>query len=313
MQFTLNYQPSRFDFDISHSQKIFLAGSCFAENIGELLLRHRFNALVNPSGILFNPASVLDRLLAALHKRSLSDADIVNREGSFVSYFHHSSVNAQNPTALKQKVENLNAQSYVFLRSAHILILTFGTAFVYRRAETGNIVGNCHKQPSGNFVKQILTVEDISTGYAELIKKLWDLNPQLKIIFTVSPVKYLKDGLVENNLSKATLLLAVDQLVKTNDNCYYFPAYELVNDDLRDYRFYKEDLAHPTPQAIWYVWQKFSGSVFTQNTRRINEHLANIHRAETHRPLGVYADPDLINYVRKQRELVNAIDPSIRF
>ncbi len=285
MKLHLNYTPPRSDLEIDHNQKLFLTGSCFAENIGILLLEHKFETIINSSGILFNPLSIFNDLKEMIQQRSFNDGHILEKGGEYFSFSHHSSVNATSKEKLTEKIDQSTTSSFSFLKEADILIITFGTAFYYKHIALDACVANCHKQPGAHFEKKLLSVNQIVEQYNFLLKELSKLNSKLKIIFTVSPVKYLKDGIEKNNISKATLLLSVNEIVQNNINCFYFPAYELVTDDLRDYRFYKEDMAHPNDQAITYVWEKFSETYFNTKTKVLNEKIGKLNTALKHKML----------------------------
>ncbi|MBA2611724.1 MAG: GSCFA domain-containing protein [Bacteroidetes bacterium] len=315
MQFHLNYTPPKFPFDIDHKHNLFLIGSCFSENMGNLLEQHKFKIASNPNGILFNPASIHQCLTDVLNLKDLSDNFILTRNGLFYSYLHHTSINAPSPKALKEKINAKTKKANDHLKESDLLIITFGTAFFYHHLTTGQVVANCHKQPQQIFEKNLLAVIEIVSAYTGLIKKLQVFNPKLKIIFTVSPVKYLKDGVVENNLSKCTLILAVHELIKQNKNCYYFPAYELVNDDLRDYRFYKEDLAHPNDMAVNYIWEKFSETCFNEQTVLLNKQINKLCTAQNHREMSTGSEEQqkLKDFITKQKEELKKALPNIEF
>lgn len=285
MRFHLNHIPKASEFKISHDKSVFLLGSCFSENIGDYFKSYKFKTVSNPGGILFNPASIANTLQRLITEDEVDEKFIVERDGLFYSLLNHSSLSSATKQDLVQKLYTLEKQSAEVLKTADVLIITFGSAFVYRHRELNKTVANCHKLPASVFEKKLLKVEQITKNYSVLIQQLQLFNPGLKIIFTVSPVKYLRDGVVENNLSKATLLLSVSDLVNKFSNCAYFPAFELINDDLRDYRFYKEDLAHPNEQAIEYVWQKFSECYFNDTTRHLNQQIAELNKALNHRSI----------------------------
>lgn len=315
MKFHLNYTPPKFDFEIDHQHNLFLIGSCFSENIGSLLEQHKFKTYSNPSGILFNPASIHQSLTDILNLKDLSDNFILSRDGLYYSYLHHTSVNAGTSQELKEKVNHQTKEANELLKKSDLLIITFGTAFFYHHLTSGQVVANCHKQPQQIFEKNLLASNELISAYNGLIKKLQSFNPKLKIVFTVSPVKYLKDGVVENNLSKSILALSVHELIKQNKNCYYFPAYELVNDDLRDYRFYKEDLAHPNELAINYVWEKFSETCFNSKTIGLNNQIHKLNLALNHRQMGAGSQEQekLQSFIVKQKEEIKKLYPTIEF
>jgi len=315
MKFHLNYSPEPAAFSIDHKNSILLVGSCFAENIGGFLKDSKFTTRINPNGILFNPLSVLDCISSAVQNLKIQEDFLLEREGLFYSYLHHSSYSSTHKKELLKNICSETENTHYFLKSADFLIITFGTAFVYYHKQLGQPVANCHKQPSEVFTKKMLEVNEITSVYTRLIEDLKAFNPALKIIFTVSPVKYLKDGIEENNLSKSTLLLGIHKLVEQHQHCSYFPAFEFVNDDLRDYRFYKEDLAHPNDLAIEYIWQKFSECYFKQETLRLNQQIQKLNQVLNHRQINKNSleNEKLSAFIEKQKEEIKKLDPSIEF
>lgn len=314
MQFHLNHKPSKSNFLIGHESRIMLTGSCFAENIGKNFHDLKFKSICNPSGILFNPLSIATSLSDIINQQPINEKYILNRGELFFSYQHHSSVFGNTKTELIDKIKIINEEAYQFLIKTEVLIITFGSAFVYEHFELGS-VGNCHKQAGTLFTKKLLTVSEIVKEFVMLINEIKSINPSIKIIFTVSPVKYLRDGVVENNLSKSTLLLSVNELVNTTTNCFYFPAFELVNDDLRDYRFYKPDMAHPNEQAIEYVWNKFSDCFFDEKTKELNKLIHKLNLALLHRPMNnsFEATTKLDAFIEKQKLEIKNLKPFIEF
>lgn len=308
MQFNLNYTPPPSDFKIAHGDSIFLIGSCFSENVQHYLHNYKFNTFSNPNGILFNPFSIAYCLKSVLHQKLFDEKFILERDGLFYSYLHHSSVNDSDRSSLLHKINSINSEAFSFLKEAKVLVITFGSAYAFDHRELDETVANCHKQPGTLFLKKILNIHDIVTAYTQLIRKLQLFNPELKIVFTVSPVKYLKDGIVENNHSKSVLLLAVHELIK-NEHCSYFPAFELVNDDLRDYRFYKQDMAHPNEQAIEYVWNKFSDCFLSHKTKELNSQIQKLNLALAHKPMNPLSDEfkKLEEFIAKQKELIKKL------
>lgn len=307
MNFILDYNPKKPTYAINHAHKLLLIGSCFAENIGEKLQKHCFKTLINPSGILFNPSSISSCIKALLNQEAINESSLLNHGGIYLSFNYHSSIYGHSKAELLSKIKSIQTEFYDNIKLTNYLIITFGTAYVYHHKINKTIVANCHKQPGTDFEKRLLTVNDIVSDYKQLILQLKKINPNIHIVFTVSPVKYLKDGLEENSISKATLLLAVNQICKET-NAFYFPAYELVTDDLRDYRFYKEDLAHPNEQAIDYVWNKFSDTFFTEETKQLNRELNSIRQSENHKllfPESEEAKHFLSNLENKKQTLKN--------
>ncbi len=305
MRFHLDYTPKSSPNKIDHQQKITLLGSCFSENVGEHLCKTGFDILRNPNGILFNPSSISGSLRNIIFKKKINTSLFIQRNDLFFSLQNHSSIFGKTKDELESKLEDLEANAHNFLKQADHLIITLGSAFVYKHLRSNTIAGNCHKLPAQDFQKRMLSIEEIVNDYKTLITELRVFNPKLNIIFTVSPVKYLKDGVEENTLSKSTLLLAVNQICK-DLKCFYFPAYELVIDDLRDHRFFKEDLAHPNQEAITYVWEKFSECFFKEETTKLSKEVEAICIASKHAPLfpeSEEAKKFKVNLENKKKEL----------
>lgn len=283
MQFHLEFQPAISEYKITHQDGVLFIGSCFSEHIANRLIDLKFNVKTNPFGIVFNPRSIATSLHRMIHKKYFKEDDVFEKEGLWYSLEAHSSICSSSKNEL---LETLNYSINLWnqeLCHANYLVVTLGSAFAYKHKQQEKIVANCHKLPQSLFDKLLLENHEIIVDFQELIEDVKSINPLLKWMFTVSPVKHLRDGVVENNLSKANLLLAVHQLVKQNSNCFYFPAYELVIDDLRDYRFYESDMAHPNAQAINYVWKRFSEVYFNDSTNQINDRVLQIHQAYHHR------------------------------
>jgi hypothetical protein len=313
MKFHLNYNPKKVGLEINHHSKVFMIGSCFAENIGGFLSDSKFKTCVNPNGILFNPTSIANALVEALQNKEVAEKFILEREGLFYSYLHHSSFSASKKADLIAQINKSTKAAHDFLKETDVLVITLGSAFIYHHKQLDQTAANCHKQRSENFNKRLLDVDGIVEKYNTLIDDLKKVNQNLKIIFTVSPVKYLKDGVEENNLSKSTLLLSIHKLVSQHNHCFYFPAYELVNDDLRDYRFYKADLAHPNQMAIDYVWQKFSETYFSPKTVELNQQIQKLNTALNHRQMkeDSLENEKLNDFIEKQRTIILKLNPEL--
>lgn len=315
MRLHLDHNPAKTGIEINHSHKIFMAGSCFVDNIGSLLGQNKFEILSNPNGIQFNPSSIFNGINSCINPQEIDERFILNRDDIFFSYLHHSSVHAEVKSDLIKKINTENKKATQFLKTADFLFITFGSAYVYRHLELEVIVSNCHKQAGNTFEKSLLKIDGIVNDYSNLISALQTFNPSLRVIFTVSPVKYLKDGILENNLSKSTLLLSIHELTQRFKNCHYFPAYELVTDDLRDYRFYKEDMAHPNEQAIQYVWEKFSECYFSKETLALNLQIQKLNLALNHRSL-IHNSAEafkLNDFIIKQKQEIHKLNPTIKF
>ncbi|MFT4153044.1 GSCFA domain-containing protein [Parafilimonas sp.] len=292
MQFFANINIKPLEPSISYRDKILLTGSCFTEHIGNFLIESKFNALQNPNGILFDPKSVASSLLSYIQNRQYAEADLFYLNEAWNSWQHHSRFsNADKETCLAA-INNSRQQAHAFLKEADWLIITLGSAFTYKLTPEsphstrwiGGEVANCHKAPAQNFIKHLNTIEEIVTVFDNVIHRLFHFNPGLRIIFTISPVRHLRDGVVDNNRSKARLIEAVHHLVNKFDKLYYFPAYELVIDVLRDYRFYDVDLAHPNYAATQFVLEKFSEACFDRPTNELAEEIKKINIAKKHKP-----------------------------
>lgn len=270
---------------IDHQQKLMMVGSCFTENIGHRLKRFKFQVDLNPFGILYNPESIAKSLRVLMDGKNYEQSDLFIHDGVWHSFDHHSRFSSKSADEVLEGINDQILHSRQHLKESSYLILSFGTAWVYELKKTGEIVSNCHKLPASDFKRLRLTPGEIVEDYRELISALWKFNPNLKILFTVSPVRHWKDGAVENQLSKSTLLLAVDRLIKGFglEQCAYFPSYEIVMDELRDYRFYAPDMLHVNEQAVDHIWGKFSQVMLTNESLEINKQVLKVVKAKEHR------------------------------
>jgi hypothetical protein len=284
---------------ISYKDSILLVGSCFTEHIGNYLMDVKFNVLQNPNGILFNPISICNSLVSYIHNKQYNEDDLFFLNEAWHSWQHHSRFsNADLYEGLRIINESQNA-AHGFLKKADWIIITLGSSFVYklspetptslRRKVRGEAVANCHKAPAQTFIKHLSTIEETVSALDDTIHQLFHFNPQLKIIFTISPVRHLRDGVVENNRSKARLIEVVHHLVNKFEKLYYFPAYELVIDVLRDYRFYDIDLAHPNYAATQFVLEKFSETCFDGSTQELMKEIRKIVIAKNHTPFNPHS------------------------
>jgi len=266
---------------INHLNELLLLGSCFSQNIGRKLEESKFNICNNSFGTVYNPISIAQNLNRLKDNQLYKDRNTYNYKNEKLVNFSN-----QNSLPITDKEEFLNlendklAKDIKAFKEVKTIVLTFGTAQVYERCDTNEAVANCHKIPSTFFNNRLLSVSEIVEMYEPIITQLADRN----FVFTVSPVRHIKGGLYQNNLSKSTLHLAINELVKNHDNCYYFPAYEIVIDELRDYRFYKEDMVHPSDQAVNYIWNKFSETYFNTETIVLNAEILKVKNASTHKP-----------------------------
>lgn len=285
MIFRTELQPSPPPFRLSLRQPLLSVGSCFADVIGERLRTAKFPVLVNPFGTIFHPLPAARLLSLALEEEMPGAESYLCFQEHWLNYLLHSSINAPSQDALQQKL----AQSLQEVRSklieAQALMLTMGTSFVYELLDPVLTVANCHKQPQKLFNKRLVPAEEMLQTLRSLWHQLKALNPNLKLILTVSPVRHLKDTLELNSLSKALLRLVCHQLSEAHpQDIYYFPSYELLMDDLRDYRFYGPDLLHPSPEAEQYVWEKFSATLLDEEAGNFLKEWIPLQQALTHRP-----------------------------
>ena len=275
---------------IDYPSGVTMMGSCFTENIGQKLADRKFNVDINPFGILYNPVSLANSLRFLMQPRPFSEADLFFDQGSWNSFMHHSRFSGtgreQVLTAMNQQLE----QSSSFLKNARFLIVTFGTAWVYEWIQSGQVVSNCHKIPAKKFRRYRLSVDGIVENYCSLWAELLKFNPNIKLVFTVSPIRHWKDGAIENQRSKSTLLLAIDRIIKScgNETCYYFPSYEILMDELRDYRFYSGDMLHLSDVAAEHIYSKFSKTMIAEDCLKLSADIVKISKAVMHRPLNPF-------------------------
>ncbi len=283
MQFRLEFTPRPFAQKINHRQHLLLIGSCFTENIGNKLKQLKFSVLENPNGILFNPVSIVNSVQSYIRNKQYDAADLFYQNECWNSWAHHSRFSHPDQQACLDKINQSQQQAHDFLKKADWLLITVGSAFVYELAENG-VVANCHKVPTDKFNKRLLSADEISAALKTMLDDIAAFNPAAKVIFTISPVRHLRDGFVENNRSKAALVQAIHQLTDTGENLFYFPAYELVIDDLRDYRFFAEDMVHPNYAATNYVWEKFIHTAIDESSQALMKEISGINAAKSHKP-----------------------------
>ena len=285
MEFRTLVELPKKELTISYSDQILLLGSCFAENIGNLLVKNKFNCEVNPFGVLYNPLSIGNALQCLDDKKTFSEKDLFEYKGLYHSFMHHGSFSASSADECLNNINNRMQSATAQFPKLNYLLITFGTAYVYEYKQTGMVVANCHKLPDSAFTRRLLSVEQIVDTYVSLITDLLKKNADVRILFSVSPIRHVKDGMHRNQLSKATLLLAIDQLKEAFPrNVFYFPSYELVMDELRDYRFYADDMLHPSSVAVNYLWEAFDSCYFSRETRQIMKEWGRISKALQHKP-----------------------------
>lgn len=271
---------------VSHEHPVVMLGSCFTDNIGGCLLGGGFPACVNPCGTLYNPASIASALLDILYERPYTRDDLFQHEGLWHSWSHHSRFSGPDPDAVVEHINKSQAEASEAMSKASALFITFGTSWIFRLTEEGRVVANCHKKPATLFQREMLNTQKVYGLWKKMLRELQARYPDLKTVFTVSPIRHLADGAHGNQASKSTLLLAIDQLTQEfKDTSLYFPAYEIMMDDLRDYRFYAADMLHPSPVAVAYIYDKFCESFMTQATVMKALQAEREARRAAHRPL----------------------------
>lgn len=270
---------------VLYGQQLFLMGSCFAENIGERLLRNKFRTEVNPFGILYNPFSVAGSLERLTEARAFTKEELFVYDGIWHSFSHHSRFSSSDVSECLEKINERFFPAVRALDRTDWLLITWGTAFVYSIRESGRIVSNCHKLPEKFFDRRLLSAEEITVRWTALLNRLQEKYPRLRIVITVSPIRHLRDGAPANQVSKGTLLTAAWQLSRQFPCVRYFPSYEIMMDELRDYRFYAADMVHPSETAIEYIWERFTDTFFPPETRNIMKEWNALSKALQHKPL----------------------------
>lgn len=265
---------------ITHDTQFLLLGSCFAENIGQRLIDYRFQVDMNPFGVLYNPLSIAQAIERLLTGKPFTADELFQHNGLWHSWLHHGSFSDQSKEKALEKMNERFTLASQNLKKIDLLTITFGSAWVYEF--NGIVVTNCHKVPNNLFVRRRLTIDEIVARYTALFGALRKENPALKILLSVSPIRY---AATENQTSKATLLLATEALCQQCEGVRYFPAYEIVLDELRDYRFFADDMVHPSPMAVQYVWERFAQTYFTPDTLDLLPEIEKENRRAAHKPL----------------------------
>jgi hypothetical protein len=310
---TFNIKPSA--HRITYDDRVMFIGSCFASSIGTQLERGKMAVMINPAGTVYNPFSVCNTLDSITSGKEYTREELYYHDGMWLSFCHYTDFSSEDPDETLHKINSRLKEASSFLRSCRFLFITFGTARIYRWKKTGLVVSNCHKIPSGQFESELLSVGEIVDLWTEQLDRLNSLYPDLRVIFTISPVRHLKDGAHGNQISKSVLFLAVEELLHHSVNPEYFPAYELVMDDLRDYRFYDEDMTHPSDSAINYIWEAFSGCFLDTDALKIWNDALKITKARNHRFLTGSSSKKKI-FAEKMLNNISEIEsmvPSINF
>lgn len=311
MDFRTELRAEKSTWDVSHRNRILSVGSCFADFMGAKLSSCQFSILSNPFGIIYNPLSIAENLIFCTEKTFLANLDIVKSKDLYFSYQLHSQLYGSSETELLSKAAKIQEDTLEAIGNADYLLITLGTALVYQLIEKETTVANCHKMGSGLFEKRLLSVEEIKESFLRLISHVTGINNKIKLILSISPVRHLKDTISMNTVSKSVLRLACHQLCEaTPEKIQYFPAYEVIMDDLRDYRFYNSDLIHPSEVAQNYVWNKFGEIYFSKETQSLNKEIEEINTALQHRVFYPYSE-DYILFKKKMLEKVNNLNVKV--
>jgi hypothetical protein len=299
---TFSIEPSA--QKITYNDPVMFIGSCFATSIGNQLELGRMPVMINPAGTVYNPVSVCNTIETITSRKKYDSGDLCKYEDTYISFDHYTDFSSGNSEEILNKINTRSEEARKFVSSARFLFVTFGTARVFRLIESGKIVSNCHKIPASRFTHELLSTDYITSLWNDQLDKLKSLFPDLKVVFTISPVRHWKDGAHGNQVSKSVLFLAVEKLLEHPSRPAYFPAYELVMDDLRDYRFYDDDMLHVSDLAVDYIWESFCDCFFDETTAGLWKEVAKISKAVSHR-----IQTDNKNQVRKFAEnILSRID-----
>lgn len=300
---------------IDYNSNILLLGSCFVENIGEKLNYFKFQNSINPFGILFHPKAIENLIVNAVENKRYSDDDVFFQNEQWHCFEAHSKLSNSSKESL---LEDLNAEikltNLQIHKSSHIII-TLGTTWVYNFIESNQIVANCHKVVQKKFKKELLSVDSVFQSLNNIVAIIQKINNKAKVVFTVSPIRHLKDGFVENTISKSHLITAIHQIVKQQNNAYYFPSYEIMMDELRDYRFYSEDMLHPNNVAVNYIWNKFKGVWISNEASKVMKEVDVIQKGLLHKPFNLNSEAHLqfLEKLDSKKELLKKQFPYIKF
>lgn len=300
MQFRTEVKISKANFELTPHQPILMIGSCFIDNIGEKFRSAMWHAEVNPCGVQYNPISISRILLRALSGKPMTGDELVEKDQMWQSWLFDSHFSSSQKEDALVKINRALRLTRDALKNSQCIVVTLGTSWIYRLADSGEVVGNCHKFPATNFERERLIVAEIVEILKTMMLKVREMNPTVRFIYTVSPIRHFKDGAHQNTLSKSSLLLAVEQLCREFPEVEYFPAYEIMMDELRDYRFYASDMLHPSQVAIDYIWQRFREWCFSSEADKFTDEGTKLTARLRHRP--ITNDQRKIDDFRRQTE-----------
>lgn len=314
LQTQISLQKEKYN-PISYTSKILSVGSCFAVNIGSKLAYYKFETESNPLGILFHPKAVEKLLTKAINEEVYMEEDVFYINERWHCFDAHSELSHVDKNTLLANLNEAVKHTYNYVCKATHLVLTYGTAWVYRHIESDAVVTNCHKVPQKKFLKEILSVAEVYESIENSITLLKTINPKITTILTVSPVRHIKDGFVENQRSKAHLLAGIHEIVDPRKQIHYFPSYEIVMDELRDYRFYKEDMIHPNQTAIEYVWEKFEEVWIAEESKPVLDEIETIQKGLSHKPFNPSSEAhqQFLKKIHQRIEILQKKFSHIRF
>lgn len=300
---------------INYDSNVCLLGSCFSEHIGEKLAYYKFQTFQNPLGILFHPKAIENTITKAINQEVYTEADIFFLNERWHCFEAHSALSHVDKNSMLNNLNTRMQETHATLKKASHIIITLGTAWTYHHIETDTLVANCHKVPQKQFLKEILSVDEVAASIENCIVLLKSINPKVTILFTVSPVRHLKDGFVENQRSKAQLLAGIHQHISKRAFVHYFPSYELMMDELRDYRFYAEDMIHPNRLAVNYIWEKFQNAWISHESEHIMTEIDTIQKGLAHKPFNPNSEQhqQFIANLHAKIEKLQQKNPSIIF
>jgi hypothetical protein len=315
MNFTTKVPIEKYQNPIDYNSRIMSLGSCFAENMAEKFEYFKFQNSVNPFGIIFNPVSIEKLVNRIVNKIEFTEEDIFYHNDLWHCYEVHSELSNANKEDFLNNLNSILSENFKIISNATHVIITYGTSWVYRNKTSNEIVANCHKVPQSQFDKEILSVEIIEQSIKSTINLIQKINSNCNFIFTISPVRHIKDGFVENQRSKAHLITALQSAICNLQSAIYFPSYEIMMDELRDYRFYSDDMLHPSQTAIDYIWIKFFENYVSESEFSTMNQVCEIQRALKHRPF----NPDSDSYLKFLSNLnlkiskIQEVLPSVKF
>lgn len=300
---------------INYESKLVLLGSCFSQNIGDKLSYYKFQVAQNPFGILFHSKAIEKIIVQAIDQKKYTETNTFLHNESWHCFDAHSSLSNFDRNELLKDLNKANTTTFEYLKNSSHLIITLGTSWIYREISSDNIVANCHKVSQKKFSKEILTIDEITESLNTIISLIKTINPTINFIFTVSPVRHLKDGFIENQQSKAHLLSAIHRLIQADNKTYYFPSYEIMMDELRDYRFYNEDMIHPNSTAIHYIWEKLADVWLSEDAKTTMQKVEAIQKGLAHRSFNPNSEAHqgFLKKIAQQKETLQKAFPFVRF